>query len=458
MPTTTPNLDQLPDKIKGLTDNILSVGEKISPPVIPISLSDDDMLSDREVVKKLLIQGGSVAGAPSDLPDDKQVKMAENAAHMTVYGKLPTDPDPLTPDLTKTPIKDGHPMMEKAKNMKSELKTTLSQLAQKTKEVLAATQQLISDLIQAIITLASSAVVLPFGAGVPTGLSAVMSIFSSLQAYQTKLMQVIPLLQPLSNIALVVKSSDKAESVAGLVNQALGKIGEPLNLIDGLMDKLSIVGKKAQETQEASKPIKVEITNSNPFITPEKPESKLTAIASQGTWEYTYKWTSNKDNTWMSTEKEIVVNPTVSTTYTVEVKDTNEPPSVATTTTIVHKNTTPTLNIGVSQTATYLEPIADFADEGGSGTNVSVSINMDTTSPAITDIITFSATIIPSGVYTYIWLFSGGPTYEEGDSTSISPKVSFSTQGQKMAKLTVKDTYGNSYVATPIVFNVSNPV
>lgn len=432
-------LNKLPTEIQKLTDSILSVGEKISPPAVKIDVPE--MPSEREIMKKLLKQGGTSA--------DPSVAMSDEIAHYTVYGKLPTDPDPDTPDLSKTAIKDNHPMMENIKSMKSELKTTLAQLGQKTQEILAATKQLISDMIQAIITLASSAVVMPFGAGVPTGLSAVMSIFSSLQAYQTKLMQVIPLLKPLSNIAILLPE-EKAEPLANTVNMALGAISSPLGLIDGLLDKLSVIGGKVATAQEETKQIKVEITNSNPIVTPETPETKLSAVATQGTWEYTYKWTSNKDTTFTSTEREITVSPTVTTIYTCEVKDTNDPPSIKTATTVVHKNTIPAI-VGDIESVTTVGNLPAIGGEeiGGTSTGApTIVINMSDPYPYVDEIITFSASISTAGPWTYFWSFSGGATFESGNANSTSPQISYSLDGtQRKASLTIKDSQQNSYFA-----------
>lgn len=444
-------LDELPGKIQELTDTIIGVGEKISPPKSPISLSDSDMLSDREVMKKLLKQGGSIGG---DIPG-QSVGMSEEIAHWTVYGKYPTDPNPTTPDLTKTAIKDNHPMMENIKSMKSELKTTLSQLGQKTQEIFAATKQLITDIIQAIITLASSAVVMPFGAGVPTGLSAVMSIFSSLQAFQTKLMQVIPLLKPLTNVAILV-NSEKAEPLANAIIKALGAISDPLSLIDGLLDKLSIIGGKVASAQEETKNVKLEITNSNPIVTPETPESTLTAVATQGTWEYTYKWTSNKDTTFLSTDQQIIVSPGVTTKYTCEVTDTNDPPSVKTASTTVHKNTSP-LNIGASVTVSQLAPIGGEETGGGATGVPTIVINVSPQSPYVDEIVTISASISTFGNWTYFWSFSGGANFEEGNASSPSPKVSWSLDGQKKITLSLSDGV-NSYVAIKYVEVSISPV
>jgi len=229
----------------------------------------------------------------------------------------------------KTKINESHPMNDFINKSKKEVREAVEQIKVKTGEIAEASVQLGIEVAAASVTLASSAVVMPIGAGVPTGFSAVLSIFSSLQAYQTKINQILPYLKPLSLLVMLIPASSAA-AIMGPITIAINTIRSTITSVKPIIKavkaiKSTLGSPPGVELPDGSgtpaEPIELQVSASQYQISAGQ-TVVLDVSASKGKWDYKYSWTADNDPTFYSTTKKTTVQPMLTTTYTIEVTDT----------------------------------------------------------------------------------------------------------------------------------------
>lgn len=328
--------EKLNKNIKDLNKLHDEISKKLSLPIISFDNIESKFLTNRQIMKKVIMYGGDISGVPPDIDSNKSFTISEKSAQEIVYGTTLVGNDGSfldneeiydnIVDYDKTMIKDNHPMLIWIENTKEEVKKSIDELSIKSGEIVQASVQLGVESAAAFITIGSSVAILPFGAGVPTAFSAILSVFSNLQSFQTKINQIIPILKPLTFISILIPNVDSFLIPVNLaVTTIMGALTPTYKIID-ILDEVkkllpipSGIGKPGDEIYSPAKTIKLDITKTqvskNGNIT-------LTVNATEGTWNYSYSWTSN-DTSFHSTEKTIIVSP-VENTYLITVTDSND--------------------------------------------------------------------------------------------------------------------------------------
>lgn len=324
-------IEQVSINVESLTTAIEELGEAIVVPAIPQPDIKQHILTKEEIMVKILMMGGiPVPGVPVTIPG-----MDEETAYETVYGEIQpsgaTSGNLLYPGVVnreKSKINESHPMNEYIDTMEKEVSVAIKQLGSKSGEIIDASTQLGIEVAASVVTIASSAVVMPFGAGVPTGFSAVLSVFASLRSFQAIVQQILPFLQPLTKASLLLPE-DKIETVLAPINMALTSLKSTIGTVQstvGLISELknSLLSPPGVEIPGGggtpAEPIVLDISATESAIRKGR-STTLDVNASKGSWEYTYLWSIDDDKSFHSTDKTTNVSPNLTTTYTVTVTD-----------------------------------------------------------------------------------------------------------------------------------------
>ena len=286
---------------------------------------DDMYMTDCQCLKKQLITEG----------------MDEETAHLSVYGillynnvnKIIDDEisHPECYDESKSSIKKNHKIREKLKEIKKDVSTSIKQLGIKTGEISDESIRLSIESSSAVITMASSPSIFPPGSGLPVAFSAVLSIFSSLQSFQTKIVQILTILKPLKYISILLPESkiplitDPTINAIKIINGSLTTTNATVKTITSL--KSTLMGSSSSSPSippgignKPFDPIKLNITADQSTINVGE-SSKIGVVATKGSWEYTYSWGILNSQTFHSDKKQIRVSPIITTTYTIKVTD-----------------------------------------------------------------------------------------------------------------------------------------
>ena len=320
-------IEQVSENVKEITISIEKLGESITIPTIPQVDLEPIMLTKEEIMIKILMGGGDMTGKFTDT----KVGMSEELSYETVYGELQYNGDggllyPGVVNREKSKVDETHPMNDFIDKKKQEVKVAVKQLGSKTGEIKDASVQLGIEIGSAAVTIASSAVIFPPGSGIPVAFSAVLSIFSSLQAFQTKVQQILPFLAPLTEVAILIPET-AVNATLSPINVALATVKVALDTVQstvGIIAKLkqSLVPPPGLGGTPAES-IELEISATETSISPGG-FTRLNVNATKGSWEeYTYSWTADNDPSYYSTSKSTNVEPSLTTTYTVEVTDSN---------------------------------------------------------------------------------------------------------------------------------------
>ena len=327
-------LDDLTSTIIGLGNKINSLSSASIPP--PPSFN---FLSDRQIAKRIIMAGGNRLGS-------SEVQVDEKIAHLTVYGKLLFDTNGrLIEDNIRFPeclaksgegegginfMADTSPMLEDIKNMKNEFNIAIAGLRIKGGEIFQAFIDMNIQLVLAVTTLASCVTIMPPGSGLPTAVSTIKAIPAAFLSFQTRLIQIIPFLKPLSYVTVLV--GEQANALISALDSILLIFKTPFEIIDtvlGLVTALAGstppvpgVGNAPPEPMEVKPTAEPEIIS---FYESGLKDIILKANASKGSWKFTYNWSSDtgRFSSIGEDKKEVVDRPSVTTKYTVTVTDSN---------------------------------------------------------------------------------------------------------------------------------------
>ena len=277
------------------------------------NLIQPKLLTQRQICKKMLIMSGQFYIPP----------MSEEHAQLCVYGKLYYkdgklyDNDKIVPACVAQPgdedymppFDDNHPMIKKVKDMIKKFKDDLIQLGIKLGEFLFLLPVATLNITLALSSLVSSAVILPFGAGLPTALSAVQTMIQTLKQLQSKTAEILPLLAIVDVIALILPKEAQA-AIAQLnliIGLFLGVVTALLTILS-LLDKVMLLFKKSKDKSDSQK-IKIE-TKADPPSVKINEQTKLTATATGGNWDFTYQWTDSSGKV-VGNSDEITITPKI---------------------------------------------------------------------------------------------------------------------------------------------------
>jgi len=322
---------------KNSIDNASKSIKDIKNPSIDIS---QYILTDNQIAVKMVQATGEID---------------EEDAHLIVYGKLMligegnytsnisqiyVDNEIIYPEcVDKTQgIPDGSPHKQWIKDTIKKVTDAIAQLAIKIADLGKEIISCMFQMIQSIIALAASAVLLPFGSGLPVGLSSTKTMISSIKNLQSKPTDFIPILQPLEYVELV------APQGALIIKPA----------IDGLSGIFSTIDKLTSFIPAGSAPPEIPFTPDvindttkftptlNPMtitaeftkvIEPNSPSGNrvdvtLKATVTEGSWNYTYQWTG--PNGFNSQQKEVKLEGfSLPGLYTIKATDTMTKTSIS---------------------------------------------------------------------------------------------------------------------------------
>ena len=179
--------------------------------------------------------------------------------------------------------------------MISDLEKDLFQLGIKLGEFTIALPAATVTIAISLTALASSVVILPFGAGIPTALSAVQTMVSTIKELQSKTAQILPLLAIVDVIGLLLP--EKSQSVLVQINLIFGiflTIISTLTAILGLLGSITTKLTKTKKTLDAI-PVKIE-TKAEPSSISQGEKVKLSVNATGGSWQFKYEWTDSNGN------------------------------------------------------------------------------------------------------------------------------------------------------------------
>lgn len=282
------------------------------------NLIEPKLLTQRQISKKMLMMAGQTYVPP----------MSEEDAQLIVYGKIYYkngklyDNDKIDPACVSKPgdedymppFDENHPMWKKIKDMIKKFKDDLIQLGIKLGEFLFMLPAAIVNITLSLTSLVSSAVILPFGAGLPTALSAVQTMIQTLKQLQSKTAEILPLLAIVDVISLLLpKEAQAAVAQLNLIIGIFFGIVTTLTTILGLLDNVTSALKKSKDKSDSQK-IKIE-TKADPPSVKVNEQTKLTATVTGGDWNYTYQWIDSAGNV-VGTDSEITITPLLPTTKT----------------------------------------------------------------------------------------------------------------------------------------------
>jgi len=291
------------------------------------------LMTQRQIAKKYLIMQGQSYDPP----------MAEEDAQRVVYGKLYFkggklyDNDLLDPKCIAQPgdedyhkpMDENHPIWQKIVNMIKDLENSIMQLAIKLGEFTFALPNAIAVIAVSLVALVSSMVILPPGSGVPTAISAVQTMLSTIKELQAKTAVLLPLLAILDTIGLLLPKS--AQAVIAQINVIVVMLVTIIAVLNTILGLLGAIVSKVSSSTAAMKAQGLSLTTkADPATVKLGQSSNLTATATGGDWNFTYQWT-DPTGTIIGSSSSVTVTPTIpaivivtnppTATYTCKVTD-----------------------------------------------------------------------------------------------------------------------------------------
>jgi len=254
------------------------------------------LLTKRQMAKKLLLTSN-----PS---------MTEETAQLFIYGKIYYkngilyDNDIIDPSCVSKPTDDKYypPLSEKHSISKQidkwieELKHSLEQLGIKLGEFTSLIADTIETIALALVSLVSSLVILPFGAGIPTALTAVKTMMIAIKNLQAKIGEIFPFLSSFDILGYLLPMSILAGILATLAGilVILKTIIDSITSIFGILAIITALFNKIKK-RSASVPF-----NANAIAIPNQVKisqiSMLSVTANGGDYNYTFEWTDSYGN------------------------------------------------------------------------------------------------------------------------------------------------------------------
>jgi uncharacterized membrane protein YbaN (DUF454 family) len=292
-------------------------GVKDVAKVIWQKIQDQLLLSPRQIAKKLVM----LAGESLDtgwFPG--KGGMTEEDAQLMVYGKVyykngklydkdypdsawvyydgsnfddsnipcighPGDED-YFPPMTK-----DHAMFKEAIDNVKKFKAALQQIAIHLGEFLIALPNMIITIAISLVSLVSSIIILPPGAGIPTALTAVQTMLKTLKDLQAAVAVFLPPIEDLFEVIgqILPKSAQPIiNMITGIISILFGIISAILAIVgifDKIMEAVKKLTKKSEEQEMKTK------AKAEPATVEQGESTVLTAEVTGGSWDFDYEWT-----------------------------------------------------------------------------------------------------------------------------------------------------------------------
>lgn len=356
-------IEQLPINIKRLTEKAMELKGKtfLVPPMPKLDITPVLLTKRQAAKKRLLLASGAISasgmavqagesavqgtisaasgldGTPSQIKTNYDVaftanaarmigaKMTPEAAHFIVYGKFKRDGNGKLIDneiedpdcvFTKLAMPDTHPTLGDIDKMIDDLTKALRMMGIRQAELIQDIAQFMISLPATIVSIASAAVILPFGAGVPTAFSAFQAFMQNLMNLASRLGDFSQDLQFLSFLPLVIQA-EKIDSIIGIVNVQINAIYALLSAIDVLLNIIPSVPSPPGLGNTPGESITLEVkAEPDKLLIGLRENVILKATATKGSWEYKFEWSG--PGGFKSTDKETVIvdGPYSTTTYT----------------------------------------------------------------------------------------------------------------------------------------------
>ncbi len=294
-----PGLDGMKGKKKELQDKINQLQQIGLPSSKDLgkqiweNMIKPKLLTHKQIAKKILIMQGSTMNPP----------LSEEDAQLIVYGKVhykngklfdndledPSCVSQPTDDDYEPPLDENHPLWQKIENMLKDVKDGLMQLGIKLGEFIFAQPQAIAVIATSLVSLVSSIVILPFGAGIPTALSAVQTMMNTIKSLQQKTAEILPLLGIIDIIGLILPKD--AQAVIAQINIIIGIYMGILTAITAILGLLDAVVSALGKAKKKMESIRLEIEpKAEPSVVTLNNKTKLSANAKGSDWNFTYEW------------------------------------------------------------------------------------------------------------------------------------------------------------------------
>lgn len=365
--------EKLPKNVNELIDRVVELKSKtfMVPPIPKIDITKM-LLTKRQIAKKiLLVSAGAISATGqavysaaavsqstitsanvlgADIPSDGVDNVMSNydvnfalnasqmigqamtpeAAHFIVYGKFKRNADGtlidnevLDPDCVfhKLAMPDTHPSMTEIQVMIAKVQKLLKMLSIKQQDMLDDIAQALISIPASITSIAAAAAILPPGAGIPVAFSAFQGLIANIMNIVSKISGVAVDLEYLNYIPLLVEAQ-KLDAILGLVNAQIIAINTILATIDGLTKIIPSVPTPPGVGNEPGNPVVVEASAApNVKIRNVPVDIKLSAKASNGSWDYNYQWSG--PNNFYETGKDVIIKggPYATSEYTVVAID-----------------------------------------------------------------------------------------------------------------------------------------
>lgn len=292
----------LMEQIDLLSNKSIDLSKNLSFSPLSNPLSEDIQFPDDRIIIKYIIISSS--------PD----KISEEDAHFLSYGHKDTNSLEVNKEFA---IPDEHPKMIWIRDKKKEVNLALKQIGGKIIDLTSAITILNIQIGSAVATIGSSAVILPFGSGLPTAFSALMSIFASLENFLTKVNEIVPLILVLNVLPSLLPKTPNGPSPETIIIPIITSLRTINTLLNTLI--LTTAGITALKRIIPIPPGSKDLDgNDTPFKEIEvKFEQKvlpnrfieIEAIPSNGSWKYVkYNWlSSDKDEIINTNEKTIKI-------------------------------------------------------------------------------------------------------------------------------------------------------
>jgi len=301
----TASTSELTKSIDNLQNKITTVQSIGLPPIstMPKNIWDKsikpNLLTQRQIAKKMIILQGASYNPP----------ISEEDAQLCVYGKIYYknnklyDNDKLDPacisqpgdDDYQPPINENHPIWKKIDKQIKDLENDLIQLGIKLGEFTIAIPAATLTITISLAALVSSAVILPFGSGIPTAMTATQTMMTVIRNLQQKTAEILPLLAIIDTIGLLLPK--ESQSVISQINTIFAifiTILASLTILIGLLNKVtSSLSKSTNKMNSIGLTIKAK---AEPSKISKGDEVTLSVDASGSDYQFKYEWTDINGN------------------------------------------------------------------------------------------------------------------------------------------------------------------
>jgi len=293
--------DELKKNIDGIKEDIVTLQELGLSPISKITTNlwnviEPLLLTKKQTAKKILL-----ISTP---------EMTEENAQLFIYGKLYYkndvlyDNDLIDPSCVSKPTDDKyypslsetHPISKQIDKWIKELKDSLKQLGIKLGEFVDLIADTIETIALSLSSLVSSLVILPFGAGIPTALTAVKSMIIAIKNLQSKIGEIFPFLSAFDFVGYLLPISVLTGILATIIG-ILAIIKTITSSITSIFGVLSIILALFSKIKKRSDNVQFKAFA---IATPDHISIGQTSIlsvnANGGDYNYTYEWTDSYGN------------------------------------------------------------------------------------------------------------------------------------------------------------------